>query len=63
MARTIANWIDEGGLERLRKKGWSERSRREVPDESRVLIELHHPGTRVGESPKAPAVTFRSLPL
>lgn len=63
MGRAIANWIDEAGLERLFKKGWSERSRREIPDEGRVLIELEHPGTQVGEQRKAAAVTFRSLPL
>lgn len=63
MGRLVANWIDEAGLERLYRKGWSERSRKELPEEKRISIELHHPGIQVGEQRKAAAVTFRSLPL
>jgi hypothetical protein len=51
----IANWTTEAKLAAMLEQGWTERDRRDIPEEGRTLLRLHHAGDRVE--------TFRSLPF
>jgi hypothetical protein len=59
VAPKILNWTDQAGLEKLRRQGWTERSRRTIQDEGCVRLELTNPAP----FSKGGGATCRSLPL
>ncbi len=62
----IENWSTEAELDAMKRRGWVERGREELPHERRILVRLWHPHQTVGEGSDryyAAVETFRSLPL
>ena len=45
----ILNWTTEDDLNRMKRRGWSERRREPRPDEHRILLTLCHPRQTIGE--------------
>jgi hypothetical protein len=62
----IENLIDEAELDAMKRRGWVEPTREELPREGRILVRLWHPHQTVGEGSDryyTAVETFRSLPL
>ena len=62
----IENWSEETELDAMKRRGWVERGREELPRERRILVRLWHPHQTVGEGSDryyTAVETFRSLPL
>jgi hypothetical protein len=62
----VGNWTSEAELDAMKRRGWVERGREELPHERRILVLLWHPHQTVGEGSDryyTAVETFRSLPL
>ena len=45
----VGNWTSEAELDAMKRRGWVERGREELPHERRILVRLWHPHQTVGE--------------
>jgi hypothetical protein len=62
----VGNWSTEAELDAMKRRGWVERRREELPHERRILVRLWHPHQTLGEGSDryyTAVETFRSLPL
>ena len=55
----VGNWTSEAELDAMKRRGWVERGREELPHERRILVRLWHPHQTLGEGATATTRPWR----